>query len=455
MLTQDIRYLTYRIPSILFLVAIALTFGLLLVAYGVISLGAFIIVSGGILFLIAPRVSLLLLLLIRPTMDIFSSYGIRFGPVAILNVNAVLAFFVIVVGFLFFLIYRYNFLSNTVSKIFLSFLVITFFWGVFVSQNLMNFFAVFSRELSCFIVFCLATYLFREIKHIRKLAVVSIISGAVPLCVAYYQVVRQGFRLPLSLFPAESVRVAAVGGAIRSAPELAVWLMLALMISVGFLLTRNKGSSILKWGILSIFLYVSLIFTYFRTAWAGILFAILVISIMRYRKLLIAFVSAVFISLFVMPSILQRLPAFSSWYWRTRLWERIILSVREDILGFLMGRGFGSISVLLRDMWEMDVTTAHNTYIETFFQTGLIGITLYLLMRLIILKKAYSLLRLPLSRDVKALLTGVFGMTIALFVAYIAQTITGPAVMWYYWAFAGALFGIERSLKEESIRTLD
>jgi len=224
--------------------------------------------------------------------------------------------------------------------------------------------------------------------------------------------------------------------------------MLALIIAVGFLFTRSKRSKVVEWTIISLVLYFLLVLTYFKTAWVGFLAALTGISVVKYRRMLLPILSVILVSLLALPTILQRLAQTRSWYWRTRLWNRIIMTMKEDLAGFAFGKGFGSLSVLLNDIWEMPVVTIHNTYIEVLFGTGLVGLILFLTVKLLILKKAYKLLQRDVSNDIRALAIIVFGMSIALFVAYMAQSITGPATMWYYWIYAGALCGVEHRLEE-------
>jgi len=448
MLNQEIRISSHRVPHLLFLITVAVLLGSGLVIHNLMTIGVLLILSLAIVFMIVPRGVLLGILLIRPSLDIFKNLGIKFGPAATLNINAVLAIFIIIFGISLFLAHRHNFLNNAVSKLFASFLAITFIWGILVSKNQMDFLAAFLRELSCLVIFCLGAYLFNQDNQIRRLTAACLISGIVPLCAGLYGLIERGFELPLTL--ASTARISSVTGsdAIRSAPGLAIWLMLASIIAVGFLFTRSKRSKTIEWTFISIVLYCLLILTYFRTAWAGFLAALICISVVKYRKMLIPIISAIAVSLLALPTILQRLPQTRSWYWRTRLWNRVIMTMKEDIVGLALGKGFGSASVLLYDIWEMPQRTIHNTYLEIFFATGLVGLTLFLVVKVLLLVKAYKLLQRDVSNDIRALAIIVFGMSIALFVAYMAQSITGPSVMWYYWIYAGALCGVEHRLEE-------
>jgi len=425
---------------------VAISFGLVSFTYKIVILGM-IVVCFATLFAIVPKGGLLFLLLIRPSVGVFRNFGLEFGPVAVLNLNAILAIFVITLGLVFLLIHKHNFLDNKVSRLFLLYLAFTLLWGIFVSKNRINFSAVFLRQLSFLVVFCLSFRLFNRNEQVKKLTTVCIMSSVVPLAVAFQQTIKRGLKFPLYLSSVEGVHPG-IQGTLSHPGALGIYLMLLLLISSGFLFTEIKKTNVLKWIAVVGVLYFFLILTYFRIAWAGFFGALVIISLLKYRKLSVPILVLVLISLVVAPSILQRLPQFSSWYWRIRLWNGLLLS-GGNVTDYAFGRGLGSISVLLSGVWGMGVVTSHNTYIKVFFETGILGTYLFLSIKLLVLKTAYNLLGKDKPRCVRAVSIAVFGMSIALFIGYITQSITDPAVMWYYWAYAGALYGMGYQLRKE------
>jgi len=444
---QTRRFLDFRFPIFLLLVTGAISFGLVPITYKMAIIGIMAIAWFAVSFTIAPRGAFLFLLLIRPSVDVFRNFGFEFGPVATLNVNAILAILVIIPGVFFLLIHKHNFLDNKVSRFFLLYLAFTLLWGILVSNNRINSSAVFLRELSFFVVFCLSFRLFNRNQQIKKLTAVFILSSVVPLSVAFLQAIKRGLEFPVHLPSIEGAHPG-IQGTFSHPAGLAIYLMLLLLVSSGLLLTETKKASVLKWTAVSAILYFFLILTYYRTAWAGFFGALVIISLLKYRKLSVPILVLVLISLVVAPSILQRSSEFSSWYWRVRVWNRLLLS-GGNTLDYLFGRGLGSISVLLSDVWGMGVVTAHNTYMRVFFETGILGICLFLSVKLLLLRRAYDLLGKDRPGCVRAVSIAVFGMSIALFIGYATQSITGPAVMWYYWAYAGALYGLEHQFKKE------
>ena len=450
---QARKSLDFRFFILLLFAVVAISFGLASFTYKVVVLGI-IVVWFTILFAIAPRGGFLLLLLIRPSADVFRNFGFEFGPVATLNVNAMLAIVVIISGVFFLLVHKHRFLDNKVSRFFLAYLAFTLLWGIVVSKNRMNFSAVFLRELSFFTVFYLSFQLFNRKERVKNLTTVCVISSVVPLTVAFQQAIKRGFEFPLYLSSVKGVHPG-IQGTFSHPAGLGIYLMLLLLISSGFLLTESKKVSVLKWTALSAILYFFLVLSYYRTAWAGLLVAFValaIISFRRYRRLLVLVLLLVVISSAVAPSILQRSSEFSSWYWRVRVWNRLLLSGGNTV-DYLFGQGLGSISVVLSDAWRMSVVTAHNTYIRALFETGILGTCLFLSVKLLLLKRAYNLLGKDRPECVRAVSIAVFGMSIALFVGYVSQSITGPAVMWYYWAYAGALYGLEHqfSMKKRPV----
>lgn len=446
---QTRKSLDFRFFIVLLFAIVAISFGLVSFTYKMAIIGIIAITWFAVSFAIMPRGAFLFLLLIRPSVDVFRSFGLKFGPVATLNVNAVLAILVIVLGAFFLLIHKHNFLDNKVSRFFLLYLGFTLAWGIFVSKNRLNFSAVFLRQLSFFVVFCLSFRLFNRNEQIRKLTTVCIMASVVPLAIAFQQVIKRGLKIPLSLSSIEGVHPG-VQGPFSTPGGWGIYLALLLLICFGFLLTETKKTNVLKWIAVGGILYSFLILTYFRTAWIGFLGALVAISLLKYRKLSVPILLLVLISLVIAPSILQRLPQLSSWYWRVRLWNRIFL--REgNMIDYIFGRGLGSISVLMHDRWGISGVTSHNTYLKMLFETGILGICLFLSIKLLLLKTAYNLLGKDKPRCVRAVSITVFGMSIFLFIAYIAQTIVGPAVMWYYWVYAGALYGMESQFKKEKM----
>jgi len=446
--TQTREFLHFHFLVFLFLATGAVCFGLVYFTYEIVIL-AMIVVWFGILFAVAPRGGLLLLLLIRPSVDVFRNIGLQFGPVATLNLNAMLAISVIILGVFFVSVHKHTFLENKVSKLFLVYLAFTLVWGMVMARNRMNVSAVFLRELSLFVVFFLSFQLFSRNQHIKKLTTICILSSAIPLGVAFLEAIRRGLRFPLHLPSIEGVHPG-IRGLFSHPSGLGVYMMLLLMICLGFVLTENRKVGVLKWTAVAGVLYFFLILSYFRTAWAGFLGAVLVISLLKYRKLLVIALLLIAISLVVAPSILERLPELSSWHWRLGVWNRLLL-YEGNVMDYVFGRGLGSVSVLMRDVWRMDQVTGHSIYVKVFFETGILGTFLFLSMKLLLLKTALNLIGKDQPRCVRAVSLAVFGMSIALLIAYTTQSIRGPAVLWYYWTFAGALCGMEYQLRKEKL----
>lgn len=445
---QTRKSLDLRLPLLLLLAIVAVSCGLAYLTYQILTLGL-IVACFVILFVIAPRGGLLLLLLIRPSVDVFRNIGLQFGPVATLNLNAVLAIVVIILGVFFASVRKHTFLENKISKLFLVYLAFTLVWGMVMARNRMNVSAVFLRELSLFVVFFLSFQLFSRSREVKKLTTICILSSAIPLGVAFLEAVKRGFRFPLHLPSIGGVHPG-IRGLFSHPAGLGVYMMLLLMICLGFVLTENRKVGVLKWTAVAGVLYFFLILSYYRTAWAGFLGAVLAVSLLKYRKLLVIILLLTAISLVIAPSILERLPELSSWHWRLGVWNRLLLS-KGSAIDYMFGRGLGSVSVLMRDVWRMDNVTGHSIYVKVFFETGILGTCLFLSMKLLLLKTALNLIGKDQPRCVRAVSLAVFGMSIALLIAYATQSIRGPAVLWYYWTFAGALCGMEYQLRKEKL----
>lgn len=70
---------------------------------------------------------------------------------------------------------------------------------------------------------------------------------------------------------------------------------------------------------------------------------------------------------------------------RGDIWKEIFIILSNNILGLLFGMGQGSIT-----LYTSHHIVAHNTFLDILFETGIIGLTLYLVFCFTALRKAFS-----------------------------------------------------------------
>lgn len=237
---------------------------------------------------------------------------------------------------------------------------------------------------------------------------------------------------------------------------LAEYLVLLTPLAVGLTWYTKRFKKKILFTAATAVLLVCLIMTMSRGGWVGICFAALAFILMvDMRLILLALPVGVLGFAFMPAKILERFSSIgstvdSSNAYRLKIWN-ITLNVIHD--HFLGGVGFGyapfkqTFETYIR---TMPIFHAHNTYLEIFAETGLVGFVVFFLFLLTMMK--YPILNLVRSEDkyyryvsagILAGIIGLFGHGIFEDVIYI------PRIIFTFWIMIGLLLTLMRLRKQD------
>lgn len=159
---------------------------------------------------------------------------------------------------------------------------------------------------------------------------------------------------------------------------------------------------------------ISLVFTYSRGCWIGIVFALVIFLFMSKRKLFLAFCVLGAVSVFFLPeSIITRIAsvgnlADSSTSYRVYIWEGT-LNMLKDF--WVTGIGLGSDAFnAVYPFYAYSAITAphpHNLYLVVLTETGIVGAIAFVLIVLIYYKKLFGVIRNSNDKNAKLIASGL------------------------------------------------
>lgn len=289
----------------------------------------------------------------------------------------------------------------------------------------------------------------------KKRFLQALIAGAIiPLLIAVYQ-----------LFSRTGMNIDDIAnriyGTFAHPNILATYTLLLLAVLVNELLRISNGVTQLekistwsKWT--SLFLLGIIAFTYTRIAWIGVVILFAVVGLIYYKKLLTYFLASIiiFYALFyplndylissynfnlqsfgLISRLTSRNEDSDSIKWRANLANKVFpLFTKKPILGY----GYGSFPKVWDDnkditnLWDT-TSEAHNDYIKIAFESGIIGLILFLN---IFLKLLYN----QISFAVKNKWTNI--VFIASIVVYLVLSLSDnmlhhTPMIWWLWAVWG------------------
>ncbi len=176
-----------------------------------------------------------------------------------------------------------------------------------------------------------------------------------------------------------------------------VYLSMISIICVIFQFSQTKLSNWIVWTGLVLLFVTGLYFSFGRSGWIGFVFALLMISVIRYNRLIFIIPLLLILVLLVVPGFSQRFADISfstdssdsTLSGRIEVWKAALeLYPNRPVLG--MGYGIGSL--VIGDYLNRPAGLIHNDYISTLVETGILGLILFLFWHaqwLVALRKDY------------------------------------------------------------------
>lgn len=206
-------------------------------------------------------------------------------------------------------------------------------------------------------------------------------------------------------------------------------MFLTVVYSLTLSLGRNKKyfSSRYLWFAVLFILLIGILFTYNRTHWGIVGLITLFVAVTRERVLLIVPVMFAAIIILFVPSLSERFIQLI--YFNQNLSDRDViwngayqLMFDHPLTGFGT-RTFKEIFPLFDQMQDKGVASWHSDYIQMYFESGLIGLTAFLLLMFTIFKNGITVIKNKITTELS--LDILFAVLIGLSAFYLTAFVGG------------------------------
>lgn len=396
-----------------------------------------------IFIFIQPLNGLLFLIILRPTLDIFTHNPIVSLGNYSLNIASLLALLVI------FLSLAITFKNPArLKKVPLKFAWILFisltFISIFYSVDSALSFAEWLRLWSIFSLYLLSFSLTDSPPKLKKLIYAIIFSVFIPGILAFYQ-----FFSHTGMTIIDEDISNRIFGTFAHPNLLAYYLTAPLALLIFLILNKEK------YQLRNLFLYLTFLFsfvllllTYTRGAWVVFLLTILTLGVLRYKKFLLGFLLGLILIYFLIPPLNTRVNnlfqynPYSSIQWRLNLWKDSLKYSQERIW---FGYGLGTAHKVILDKRGEKFGSAdpHNDYLKILIENGIWGLLSYLLLIFsLIFNLIWSYVKSPnhINRGLWLLLLGI---SLSLyFMSFADNVLRNTALQWIFWILLGASFSL-------------
>jgi putative inorganic carbon (hco3(-)) transporter len=419
-------------PLVLYFIAAGIVAGVAMVLIGPVQAGAVYLLAGVLIFFVARMdLCVLFLLLVRSSLDFSTEYSlVSLAPAAKLNIAAVLNLLLIVSGTIYLAVKGTSVWRLPGAR----------FLGIFLLLPLLTFNRIPSlptavadwlRNLSCLVLYAVVATVFVGRRKVETAVGVILLSAVVPVFVGFYEkataeVLYNGiYRIHATFFHPN-----------------AYGLYLILISILTYLLLHLRQTLLRRAGLLLLLLCcsLSLLWTLSRGAWIAALVAIGLITVVTRWRSAFAALGTVVALVALLPQIPQRFEDVASpvmqgsFQWRVWLWTKMVSFIgSHPVLGY----GLGSF-YFYSEGWA-----AHNDYLRLAFETGILGLALYLLSVFSVGFFALRQIRKDADPLTKVLSIGFVAILSGFLVASGGENVMMmPVLQWYLWALAGLVVSL-------------
>lgn len=387
------------------------------------------------------RHTLYFVIIVRAALDIvFESLRVDGGmsPGAALNALIILMGFVV--------LFRRGLTIPRVPLLFwLAYLGYSFF-SLLRSPDVVEGFRLFLDEFSTAMIFFIAANVITTRKHAEELIRYVIYSS---FAVSFFAIVQYVFIDKLS-------------GRLQSTfehPNILAFYLVLVVLALFYLTQINPQKIQSRWKLFRSayvpFLLILLVLTETRSAWITVVVSFALYATLINRKMLLCLI--LLPPLLLVPAISDRLNdlgtsgtakdvqsgvQLDSYSWRQLLWEYALIDSSDARTA---GKGLGSFRSNSQRFFPLeDNADAHSAYIQTLYETGVIGLGLYLAMFGATLLTVW---KTQVNRKSAVI-------TIALIVSYMIESYSDNTLYylsynWYFWTFVGCHLAV--SVREKRV----
>lgn len=164
-----------------------------------------------------------------------------------------------------------------------------------------------------------------------------------------------------------------------------VYMAIVSTLCVIFFLSAKSGSSRLIWGVLTALFLAGLYFSFGRSGWIGFALALMLMSMIRFKRLVFILPLILILVVLLVPAIGQRFSDISfnndvssgdsTFSQRLKYWQAALTIFRSHPL---LGVGTGVGRYVVGDYRGLYPVMIHNDYVSALLETGIIGFILFL-----------------------------------------------------------------------------
>lgn len=330
-------------------------------------------VFGGLIFLflvlLKPEIAIIIALLIQNQLARFNYLGgdSPFHP------NGIMGLALIAGAVFYFFTHKLELSRLKAVGGFLAYLVIGGISLVKAGDYLMDGVTIFLRLLAAFSIYILLIHKIESIKIVKWIFVVIIAAQIIPTVSGLLS--QAG--LTGLLYTDETVRLGDSGVGVYLS-------IISLFCTIFFFNSKSNGNRLL-WGSLTGLFLAGLFFSFGRSGWIGFVFGLVLMSSIRYKKLLFILPLVILLAVIFVPAIGQRFQDITmsnlggdgsdTLSGRIRYWiASIEVFKNHPIIGVGLGIGRYRVGDFLGDYSMM----IHNDYVSTLVETGVIGFIVFL-----------------------------------------------------------------------------
>ncbi|MBU0722337.1 O-antigen ligase family protein, partial [Patescibacteria group bacterium] len=353
------------------------------------------------IFILNYKIGLFILIILRVGLDYFREWDIfTVKDYFTLNFGAVLGIFILVFTLCWIIAKTKEIFKTPNILIIFLFLFISLI-SILYSQNQFAALEELVRICSFFAIYFLTFNLIKTKYDLQLARKIFLVSAIIPFFFGLWQIIAKTGLADESGF-------LRIYGSFAHPNAFSYFLVIILTLLIYFFITEENQKTKILYLLFIILNFILLVFTYSRGAWLAFATILLLLGILKYRKLLFKSLITIILFIILIVSVDLFFPNYNSSYflnfnpsrriiesfslnhnssisWRIELWQEM-----ADVFWKkpFLGHGIGSFEqeCLKATGFYTGSYEAHNDYLRLAIELGLIGLTIYVLLILIILK---------------------------------------------------------------------
>lgn len=379
------------------------------------------------------EMGILLLVLVRSSLDALRDINLLSIGAGDFNIASVLSILLVVAGAVYLISNRTR-ISKLPAAIPFALFIFIAFASVFVSSAKLAGVADWLRVASTFVLYLVVIQVFRSKRSINRLVNAILVSSIIPLAVGAYQYMNNAMNLEVTA----SGDFERVFGTFAHPNSFAFYLVLVLIIAIPLFIENTVPAKKILLGLLIASCSTMLVLTFTRGAWIGMVVALTVMATIRYKKMFYWLPVFLIAMVLLFPQIANRFQDVApggqvagSLAWRLNFWDQGFFNIIKQKP--LLGYGIGSFP-FFKD------ADAHNDYLRLVVEVGIAGLLLYIITLYAIGKTTWQAVKKLVDPFDIAIAVGFLALLAAYLVMSIADNLVkAMAMQWYFWVLAAVV----------------